>query len=58
MARVWAMMSPAYSEKAAQLVPNWNARGIPVTTPITNVTAKILPQNRAELLYSSFRLRM
>ena len=58
IARVWAMMSPAYAEKAAQLVPNWNSSGMPVTTPITNVTAKILPQNRAELLYSSFPLRM
>ena len=58
MARVWAMMSPAYAEKAAQLVPNWNSRGMPVTTPITNVTAKILPQNRAESLYSSFLLRI
>jgi hypothetical protein len=44
------MMSPAKREKAAQLVPNWNSRGMPVTTPITKVTAKILAQNRADLL--------
>jgi len=50
IARVWAMMSPAKREKAAQLVPNWNSRGMPVTTPITKVTAKILAQNRADLL--------
>jgi hypothetical protein len=50
IARVWAIMSPAKREKAAQFVPNWNSKGMPVTTPITKVTAKILPQNRAELL--------
>ena len=44
------MMSPAKREKAAQLVPNWNSIGMPVTTPMTKVTAKILPQNRADLL--------
>ena len=51
-------MSSENSENAAQLVPNWNSSGMPVTTPITKVTAKILAQNRVDLLYSSFRLRM
>jgi hypothetical protein len=50
IARVWAMMSPVKAENAAQLVPNWNSIGMPVTTPKTKVTAKILPQNRAPLL--------
>ena len=53
IAKVWAIMSPEKAEKAAQLVPNWNSSGMPVTTPMTKVTAKILPQNRAETLYSS-----
>jgi hypothetical protein len=58
IARVWAMMSPAKREKAAQLVPNWNSSGMPVTTPMTKVTAKILAQNRADLLYISSPFRM
>ena len=58
IASVWAIMSPVALEKAAQLVPNWNSSGMPVTTPITKVMAKILPQNRAATLYSSSRLRM
>jgi hypothetical protein len=32
------------------LVPNWNSIGMPVTTPMTKVMAKILPQNRAATL--------
>jgi hypothetical protein len=50
IARVCAIMSPVKAENAAQLVPNWNSSGMPVTTPITKVTAKILAQNRADLL--------
>jgi len=50
MARVWPMMSPADAEKRAQLVPNWNSSGMPVTAPTTNVMAKILAQKRAASL--------
>ena len=38
---------PAKWEKRAQLVPNWNSMGMPVTTPIPKVTAKIFAQNLA-----------
>jgi hypothetical protein len=34
-------------ENFAQLVPNWNSIGMPVTTPKAKLTAKILAQNRA-----------
>ncbi|MNY33143.1 hypothetical protein D3C86_1674060 [compost metagenome] len=47
MARVWAMIPPAKTENLAQLVPNWNSIGMPVTTPMTKLMAKILAQNRA-----------
>ncbi len=38
------MTPPAKREKAAQLVPNWNSIGIPVTTP----TAKLIPKMRIQ----------
>ena len=37
------MTPPAYREKLAQLVPNWNSIGMPVTTPI----AKLMTEDRA-----------
>ncbi len=39
--------SPVTRAKEDQLVPNWNSMGMPVTTPMTKLTAKILPQKRA-----------
>ena len=47
MASVWPITPPAKLEKPAQLVPNWNSRGIPVTTPTAKLTAKILAQKCA-----------
>ncbi len=44
MPRVWPMTPPESWEKRAQLVPNWNSRGIPVTTP----TAKLMPKMRIQ----------
>jgi hypothetical protein len=44
MARVCPITPPADREKAAQLVPNWNSIGIPVTTPM----AKLMPKMRAQ----------
>jgi hypothetical protein len=35
-------MSPTNPEKRDQFVPNWNSITMPLTTPITNVTAKSL----------------
>ena len=35
----------------AQLVPNWNSMGMPVTTPSRKLTAKILAQKRAATSY-------
>src|SRR6266567_9622119 len=50
MASVCAMISPAKTEKRAQLVPNWNSMGISVTTPMMKVMAKTLAQKRAAML--------
>src|ERR1017187_5663204 len=47
MARVCPMTPPAALEKRDQLVPNWNSMGMPVTTPMAKLTAKILAQKRA-----------
>ncbi len=41
----------------AQLVPNWNSIGIPVTTPMAKLMAKIRPQNRAASSYRASRVR-
>ena len=38
-------MSPTYPEKRDQFVPNWNSMTTPLTTPITNVTAKSFVMN-------------
>ena len=47
IASVWPMTPPAYRENAAQLVPNWNSIGMPVTTPTAKLMPKIRIQNRA-----------
>ena len=47
MASVWPMMPPVTFENCAQLVPNWNSSGMPVTTPIAKLSPKIRAQKRA-----------
>jgi hypothetical protein len=37
-------MGPVRSESTLQLVPNWNAITMPLTTPMANDSAKILSQ--------------
>src|SRR5712691_2581174 len=44
IASVCPMTPPANEEKRAQLVPNWNSMGMPVTTP----TAKLIPSTRSQ----------
>ncbi len=44
------MTPPASLEKRAQLVPNWNSMGMPVTTPMAKLMAKIFTQKRAASL--------
>ena len=44
IASVRPMTPPAKLENRAQLVPNWNSIGMPVTTP----TAKLIPKMRAQ----------
>ncbi len=41
------MTPPAWAENRAQLVPNWNSSGMPVTTPTAKLSPKIRIQNRA-----------
>ena len=41
------------SGEARQFVPNWNSSGIPVTTPMAKLSAKIRVQNRATSLNRS-----
>src|ERR1035441_9447026 len=50
MANVCPITPPAALENRAQLVPNWNSIGMPVTTPMAKLIAKILAQNRAARL--------
>ncbi len=50
MASVWPITPPAKREKCAQLVPNWNSMGMPVTTPRAKLMPKILAQKRADWL--------
>src|ERR1017187_2763621 len=50
MASVCPITPPADFEKRAQLVPNWNSIGMPVTTPMAKLMAKIRAQNRAARL--------
>ena len=50
MASVWPTTLPANWENAAQLVPNWNSIGMPVTTP----TAKLIPKIRIQKRAASF----
>ena len=47
------MTPPVAREKAAQLAPNWNSMGMPVTTPMTKLTAKIRAQKRAARFHDS-----
>ena len=47
MASGWPMTPPESREKRAQLVPNSNSMGMPVTTPKTKLMAKMRPQKRA-----------
>ena len=44
------MISPAKFENRAQLVPNWNSSGMPVTTPMAKLRPKIRAQKRANSL--------
>ena len=57
IARAWPTTSPEKRENRDQLVPNWNSIGMPVTTPMAKLRAKIRPQNRATSLYDSSRRR-
>ncbi len=48
---------PANAENCAQLVPNWNSIGMPVTTPTMKLAAKMRLQKRtAWLAVSSWRM--
>ena len=49
------MTPPAYRENAAQLVPNWNSIGTPVTTPTAKLMPKMRIQNRAASFQPSWR---
>jgi hypothetical protein len=49
MASVWPITPTAKLENPAQLVPNWNSSGMPVTTPTAKLTAKIFAQKCAAL---------
>ena len=40
-------MSPTNPEKADQFVPNWNSMTMPLTTPVTKVTANSLVRKAA-----------
>ena len=48
---------PESREKRAQLVPNSNSMGMPVTTPKTKLMAKMRPQKRAARSQSSSPVR-
>ena len=50
IASVCPMTPPADLENRAQFVPNWNSMGMPVTTPIAKLMAKIRAQKRAARL--------
>ena len=41
---------PVVRANWAQLVPNWNSMGMPVTTPIRKLMANIFAQKRAAWL--------
>ena len=57
IANVCPTTPPAYLEKPAQLVPNWNSIGMPVTTPTAKLSPKILAQKPAARLYLSSPVR-
>jgi len=48
------MTPPVAWAKRDQPAPIWNSSGIPVTTPITNVSPKMRPQKRAESAAATF----
>ena len=50
------MMPPAYLEKRAQLVPNWNSIGMPVTTPIAKLMPKIVPTIANKIIGNMFQI--
>ena len=45
--RMLPMNWPEWCENGAQLVPNWNSRGIPLTTPTAKFSTSNLLQKRA-----------
>ncbi len=51
------MTPPANWLKRAQLVPNWNSIGMPVTTPSAKVTPKMRAQKRAASAWSALPAR-
>ena len=57
MARGCPITPPESRENRAQLVPNSNSMGMPVTTPKTKLMAKMRPQNRAARSHSSLPVR-
>ena len=51
IANVCPMTPPAYLEKPAQLVPNWNSIGMPVTTPDGEIQPEDLgPELRGQVV--------
>ncbi len=46
------MTPPVFAENCAQLVPNWNSIGTPVTTPIAKERPKMRIQKRAASFHS------
>ncbi len=56
-ASVWPITGPAIFANRAQLVPNWNSIGIPVTTPTAKLIPKIRIQKRAASSQRGSRVR-
>ena len=57
MASGCAITPPVSCEKRAQLVPNSNSMGMPVTTPATKLMPKMRVQNRAASSYTGLPVR-
>jgi phage terminase Nu1 subunit (DNA packaging protein) len=56
IASAWPITPPAKLEKPAQLVPNWDSSGIPVTTRTAKLTAKIFaPEVSRSMICRSLR---
>ena len=47
IASVCPITPPAKLENEAQLVPNWNSSGMPVTTPTAKLMSRTVPKNRS-----------